>query len=234
MIFAAWKRRHNQATQALNQLVQGPLAATVTSVGTFFLRHACDHPSMQELGDRTSKGDANIDTKQFTIRQGFRKRREYRWIAWSSEPKCISILVSIFIALSGILEYTTCCGLLLTLGVDMEDTNRRQIVKYSPISPAVLFHRMRTDINQRWDQSKMVDAVRRWLRPPKQKRIADNRAEQCKTSSNIIIPDAHDPFMLLAKSDPMSNLLAENNRLRNLINELLVEDRRTHSPEFRH
>ncbi|MGB5484608.1 hypothetical protein [Parasphingorhabdus sp.] len=115
----------------------------------------------------------------------------------------------------------------------MEDANTKQIVKYSAISPAVLFHRMRTDLNGRWDQSKMVDAVRRWLRPPAKKRVADNRTEQHRSSPHIIIPDAQDPFMLMAKSDPMSHLLAENHRLRNLINEILHEDRRSRVPEFR-
>jgi hypothetical protein len=145
----------------------------------------------------------------------------------------ISILDSILFALYGILQYTIYCGLILTLGVNMEDTNRRQLVKYSPISPAVLFHRMRTDLHGRWDQSKMVDAVRRWLRPPVNKKTANIRTEQRRPASNIIIPDAQDPFMLLAKGDPMSNLLAENNRLRNLIDEILLQDRRTNFLEYR-
>lgn len=143
------------------------------------------------------------------------------------------ILVQIGVALFEPLRYTTCCGLLLTLGVNMEDATTKQIVKYSPISPSVLFHRMRTDISGRWDQSKMVSSVRRWLRPPKKKTETNNRAKPNGSPSSLIIPDAHDPFMLLAKSDPMSNLLAENHRLRNLINELLREDHRTHSTEFR-
>ena len=79
----------------------------------------------------------------------------------------------------------------------------------------------------------MVDAVRRWLRPVNKKKITNNGAEQPRTSPNIIIPDAHDPFMLLAKSDPMSNLLAENNRLRNLIDEILTDNRRSRFLEFR-
>ena len=114
----------------------------------------------------------------------------------------------------------------------MENTNNKQMVAYSPISPSVLFYRMRTDLNGRWDQSKMVRSVRRWLRPPKKKTATNNHSKPDRATSSLIIPDAHDPFMLLAKSDPMSNLLAENQRLRSLINELLREDRRTKSPEF--
>lgn len=140
---------------------------------------------------------------------------------------------SILIALSGILEYTIYCTLVLIMGANMEDVSKKQIVKYSSISPAVLFHRMRTDLNGRWDQSKMVDAVRRWLRPAKKKSVVHNRTELRRASPNIIIPDAHDPFMLLAKSDPMSSLLAENNRLRNLIDEILTDDRRTRFLESR-
>ena len=136
-------------------------------------------------------------------------------------------------AFSGIFEYTTYCTLVLITGADMEDSNRKQIVKYSSTSPSVLFHRMRTDLTVRWDQNKMVDAVRRWLRPASNKKIANNGAEQRRRSPNIIIPDAHDPFMLLAKSDPMSNLLAENNRLRNLIDEILTDERRSRFLEFR-
>ncbi len=79
----------------------------------------------------------------------------------------------------------------------------------------------------------MVDAVRRWLRPPVKKRIESAHPEQRRSSPHIIIPDANDPFMLMAKSDPMSNLLAENNRLRNLIDEILTDDRRTRFLEFR-
>ena len=116
----------------------------------------------------------------------------------------------------------------------MEGVNNKQIVKYSSISPSVLFHRMRTDLHGRWDQNKMVDAVRRWLRPAKKKKATHHRVELLKASPHIIIPDANDPFMLLAKSDPMSNLLAENHRLRNLINEILTDDRRSRSHEFRY
>ena len=119
------------------------------------------------------------------------------------------------------------------MGANMEGVNNKQVVKYSSISPAVLFHRMRTDFHGRWDQNKMVDAVRRWLRPAKKKKVASHRNELPRTSPNIIIPDANDPFMLLAKSDPMSNLLAENHRLRNLITEILTEDRRSRFLEFR-
>ena len=145
----------------------------------------------------------------------------------------ISILDSINIALTEILEYTIYCTLVLIMGANMEEANNKQIVKYSAISPSVLFHRMRTDLAGRWDQNKMVDAVRRWLRPPVKRKIASALPEQRRSTSNIIIPDAHDPFMLLAKSDPMSNLLAENHRLRNLIDEILTDDRRFRSLEYR-
>lgn len=89
---------------------------------------------------------------------------------------------------------------------------------------------MRTNVNHRWEQSTLVGAVLRWLRPPKKKRTMKDQTRRRSSSANIIIPDAHDPFMLLAKDDPMSDLLAENYRLRSLINDLLREERRSNSP----
>lgn len=146
----------------------------------------------------------------------------------------ITILVIISLAPKRLAGYTIYCGSIFTLGVDMEDTKNKQIVKYSPISPSVLLHRMRMDLSGRWDQSKMVKSVRQWLRPPKRKATVSKRQKPVQSSVGLIIPDAHDPFMLLAKSDPMSNLLAENHRLRGLIDELVREDSRVRLPEYRH
>ena len=116
----------------------------------------------------------------------------------------------------------------------MAASNNKQIVTYSPFNPSVLFHRMRTGLHGKWDQNRMVASVRRWLRPPRKKTASNRRLNQAKTPPCLIIPDAHDPFMLLAKSDPMSSLLAENQRLRNLINDLVREDRRTKSLHMNH
>jgi len=146
----------------------------------------------------------------------------------------ITILVIISLAPKRLAGYTTYCGSIFTLGVDMEDTKNKQIVKYSPINPSVLFHRMRMDLSGRWDQSKMVKSVRQWLRSPKKKAAVAKRQKPLQSSVGLIIPDAHDPFMVLAKSDPMSNLLAENHRLRGLIDELVREDSRLRLPEYRH
>ncbi|MEO9633745.1 MAG: hypothetical protein ABJF89_08845 [Parasphingorhabdus sp.] len=115
----------------------------------------------------------------------------------------------------------------------MEDSKSKQIVRYSPNSPAVLFHQMRADLQNRWDQSKMVGLVRDWLRPPRKKASIRNSSKFRRRPANIIIPDANDPFMLMAKSDPMSNLLAENHRLKNLINELVREDPNNKHHAFR-
>lgn len=110
----------------------------------------------------------------------------------------------------------------------MDGAKSTQIVKYSPISPSVLFHRIRSGMTGKWDQSKMVHSVRKWLRPSKPKSSKKHRKLSSPTkTAGLIIPDANDPFMLLAKSDPMSSLLAENQRLRNLINDLVREDRRS-------
>ena len=110
----------------------------------------------------------------------------------------------------------------------MDGAKPTQIVKYSPISPSVLFHRIRMGMTGKWDQNKMVRSVRKWLRPTRQHSSAKGQKLPPTTKAvGLIIPDANDPFMLLAKSDPMSNLLAENQRLRNLINDLVREDRRS-------
>ncbi len=112
----------------------------------------------------------------------------------------------------------------------MENEKTKQIVKYSPISPSVLFHRLRSGMTEKWDQNKMIRSVRQWLRPPRKKTSVKNvNPQQSVRAPNLIIPDANDPFMLLAKSDPMSSLLAENQRLRNLINDLIREDRRSNT-----
>ncbi|MEP2988205.1 MAG: hypothetical protein ABJN65_08135 [Parasphingorhabdus sp.] len=112
----------------------------------------------------------------------------------------------------------------------MEDAKTKQIVRYSPISPSVLFHRLRSGMTGKWDQNKMIRSVRQWLRPPRKKAsVKDVDSQPSARAPNLIIPDANDPFMLMAKSDPMSSLLAENQRLRNLINDLVREDRRSNT-----
>ena len=109
----------------------------------------------------------------------------------------------------------------------MVDVKSKEIVKYSPVSPSVLFHRMRSGLNEKWDHNKMVRSIRKWLRPVRKPSLekCGNRPKHKPTG--LIIPDTNDPFMLMAKSDPMSSLLAENQRLRNLINDLVREDRRS-------
>lgn len=112
----------------------------------------------------------------------------------------------------------------------MEEVKTKQIVKYSPVNPSVLFHRLRSGVLGKWDQNKMIRSVRQWLRPAgKKKQTEAGRSISSRKTTTLIIPDANDPFMLLAKSDPMSNLLAENQRLRNIINDLVREDRRSNS-----
>lgn len=109
----------------------------------------------------------------------------------------------------------------------MDDTHAKQIVKYSPISPSVIFHRMRVGMSGKWDQNKMVRSIKKWLRPHNQEASIKDPKDKVLKSTSLIVPDANDPFMLMAKSDPMSSLLAENQRLKNLINDLIREDRRS-------
>lgn len=111
----------------------------------------------------------------------------------------------------------------------MVSVKTKEIVKYSPISPSVLFHRMRFGLNEKWDQNKMVRSIRQWLRPARKQSSEKGENRSKHKPAGLIIPDANDPFMLMAKSDPMSSLLAENQRLRNLINDLVREDRRSKS-----
>ncbi|GAB5486502.1 MAG: hypothetical protein Pars2KO_00720 [Parasphingorhabdus sp.] len=111
----------------------------------------------------------------------------------------------------------------------MDNVESKQIVKYSPVNPSVIFHRMRTGMSGKWDQNNLVQSIRKWLRPPKQHSSTKAQNMPLKKPTSLIIPDANDPFMLMAKSDPMSSLLAENQRLKNLINDLVREDRRSSS-----
>lgn len=112
----------------------------------------------------------------------------------------------------------------------MDNASKKQIVKYSAINPSVVFHRIRTGMTGKWDQNKMVRSVRQWLRPTRKQTTAKNKSiPPQRKATSLIIPDANDPFMLMAKSDPMSSLLAENQRLRNLINDIVREDRRSNA-----
>lgn len=112
----------------------------------------------------------------------------------------------------------------------MEEVKTKQIVKYSPVNPSVLFHRLRSGVIKKWDQSKMIRSVRQWIRPTRKRKQPEvKNSRSFRKTTTLIIPDAKDPFMLLANNDPMSNLLAENQRLRNLINDLVREDRRSNT-----
>ncbi len=115
----------------------------------------------------------------------------------------------------------------------MEKATANQLVEYHPYSPSVLFHRLRSRALGQWQHSKMVKAVRKWLKPPAKQATALPALRPQSLPGKIIIPDADDPFMILAKSDPMSSLLAENQRLRSLIDELVREDRRAGSAHIR-
>jgi hypothetical protein len=111
----------------------------------------------------------------------------------------------------------------------MVNVKTKEIVKYSPISPSVLFHRMRFGLHEKWDQNKMVRSIRQWLRPARKQTLEKDGKSLKQKPVGLIIPDSNDPFMLMAKSDPMSSLMAENQRLRNLINDLVREDRRSNT-----
>lgn len=101
----------------------------------------------------------------------------------------------------------------------------RQLVIYNASHPSVIFGKIKTGAIRHWNQSKMVKSVNNWLKVPRKQISAEGQQSKPKKPSGLIVPQPGKSFLLIQTTDMMGDLLAENQRLRNMVDELVRETR---------
>jgi hypothetical protein len=71
----------------------------------------------------------------------------------------------------------------------------------------------------------MVKSVNNWLKVPRKQISAEGQQSKPKKPSGLIVPQPGKSFLLIQTTDMMGDLLAENQRLRNMVDELVRETR---------
>lgn len=99
----------------------------------------------------------------------------------------------------------------------------RQLVIYNASHPSVIFGKLKLGAIKHWNQSRMVKSVNNWLKVPRKQAVAENKSATPPTSSGLIVPEPGKSFMLIQTTDMMGDLLAENHRLRKMVDDLVRE-----------
>lgn len=99
-----------------------------------------------------------------------------------------------------------------------------QLVVYNASHPSVIFGKIKSGAIRHWNQSRMVQSINNWLKVPV-KRVINKTPIRRPGNSGLIVPQPGKSFMLIQSRDMMSDLLAENHRLRKMVDDLVRETR---------
>lgn len=98
------------------------------------------------------------------------------------------------------------------------------LVVYNASHPSVIFGKIKTGAIRHWNQNRMIRSINNWLKVPA-KRMISKTSEKQSGNSGLIVPQPGKSFMLIQSRDMMSDLLAENHRLRQMVDDLVRETR---------
>lgn len=118
---------------------------------------------------------------------------------------------------------------------DARNTARKtqDVATYNPSHPSVLFHRLKQSVAGAIDFAAFRARLTGWLRKPTlgkntprrfMRPARSERTRLVQHRSGLIIPRGGEPFMLTETHDTMSSLVAENQRLRLLVDEIIRTD----------